>query len=407
MKRTANYKVDPSIFLILAMALIIGGGILFSINILRTDPIDEALKGEDVLNILFVFEGGGTPLSTYVMMYSPINNRASVISIPGETGRILKTADRVDRLDSVYHSGNTNAYKTEIEELLGLPIAYSVVFEAEKLSKTIDAIGGVEIFIPYPIEVYEPEPILFPSGASRLDGDKGTQYILFELPEEDRNDVSLRRERFFLGLLKSLGEKSSSLKNPSIARYFYPLLKTSMNQLARRRLFEALYALDIDRISVQPVAGTFREVSGQQLLMPYYDGTVIKDVVRQAQRSLAQKTQGMLMERVFTVEILNGTTVAGLASRTAELIRSFNYDVIAIRNAEKNDYASTEVVDRTGLEDVAASFAAVIQCTKIKSEPRLPEDELDTGSASRSTEYRADFTLIIGKDFNGRVVTGN
>jgi len=407
MKRSANYKIDISIFLILAMVLVLGGGVLFSLNILRADPIDEALKGESVLNILFVFEGGGTPLSTYVMMYSPMNNRASVISIPGETGRILKTADRVDRLVSVYSSGNTNNYKTEIEDLLELPIAYSIVFETEKLLKTIDAIGGVEIFIPYSIEVYEPEPVLFPSGTTRLDGDKGTQYILFELPEEDRSDISSRRERFFLGLLKSLGENSSSLKNPAIARYFYPLIKTSMNQLARRRLFEALYALDVDRISIQPVAGTFREVSGQKLLMPYYDGTVIKDVVRQAQMSLAQKTQGTLMERVFTVEILNGTTIAGLASRTAELIRGFNYDVIAIRNADKNDYAVTEVVDRTGMEDVAASFAAVIQCKKIRFEERLPDDELDAGTASRSPEYRADFTLIIGRDFNGRIVTGN
>jgi len=149
MKKTANYKVDISIFLLLAMALILGGGVLFSLNVLRADPIDEALKGEDVLNILFIFEGGGTPLSTYVMMYSPMNNRASVISIPGDTGRILKTADRVDRLDSVYNPGNTDAYKTEIEDLLELPIAYSIVFETEKLSKTIDAIGGVELFIPY------------------------------------------------------------------------------------------------------------------------------------------------------------------------------------------------------------------------------------------------------------------
>jgi len=407
MKKTAKYKVDVSIFLLLAMALILGGGVLFSLNVLRADPIDEALKGEDVLNILFIFEGGGTPLSTYVMMYSPMNNRASVISIPGDTGRILKTADRVDRLDSVYQPGNTDAYKTEIEDLLELPIAYTIVFEAEKLSKTIDAIGGVELFIPYQIEIYEPEPILFPSGTSRLDGDKGTQYILFGLPEEDRNDVSLRRERFFLGLLKSLGENSAGLKNPAIARYFYPLLKTSMNQLARRRLFEALYTLDIDRINIQPVAGTFREVSGQQLLMPYYDGTVIKDVVRQAQRSLAQKTQGTLLERVFTVEILNGTTVTGLASRTAELIRGFNYDVIATNNADKNDYEVTEVIDRTGLEDVAASFAAVIRCKNIRFEPRLPDDELDAGAPSRSPEYRADFTLIIGKDFNGRIVTGN
>jgi len=406
MKRAGSYKTDISIFLLLAIILLLGGGLLFTLNVLRSDPIEEALSGDGVLNILFVIEGGDTPLGSYVMMYSPINNRAAAISIPGNTGKILKSVDRVDRLDSVYRSGNIASYKTEVEDLLGLSIAYSVVFETEKLAKTIDAIEGVEIFIPQSIEIYEPELILFPSGTTKLDGDKGIQYVLFELPDEEGNSETLRRERFFLGLLKSLGENSSRLKHPAIARYFYPLLKTGMNQVARRRLFESLFTLDIDRISIQSVAGNYREVSGQRLLMPYYDGTVIKDVARQAQRSLAQQTQGgTLMERVFTVEILNGTGTTGLASRTAELIRGFNYDVISIDNADRIDYEATEIIDRTGQENVANSFAAVIRCKNIRFEPRLPED--DAGAIVRSQEYRADFTLIIGKDFNGRIVTGN
>jgi hypothetical protein len=179
-----------------------------------------------------------------------------------------------------------------------------------------------------------------------------------------------------------------------------------MNRLTRRRLFEALSALDIDRISIQAVAGTYREVSGERLLIPYYDGTVIKDVVRQAQRSLAQRTQGTLMERIFTVEILNGTTTAGLASRTADLIRGYNYDIISWGNAERNDYEQTEIIDRTGLENVVNTFAGVIRCENIRFESRIPDVDLPD-PAARNTEYRADFTLIIGRDFNGRVVTGN
>jgi len=405
MPKSASYKTDISIFLLLAIVLLIGGGILFALNVLRSDPIEEALSAEEVLNILFVLEGKGVPLGSYVVMYSPMNNRAAAISIPGDTGRILKTADRVDRLDSVYRNGNINAYKTEVEELLGLSIAYSIIFETEKLSKTIDAIEGIELFIPHAIEVYEPEFVLFSSGTTKLDGDKGIQYLMLELPDEDRNNITLRRERFFLGLLKSLGESKTSIKNPAIARYVYPFIKSGMNQIARKRLFESLYDLDIDRISIQSVAGSYREVSGKRLLMPYYDGTVIKDVVRQAQRSLAQKTQGTLVERIYTVEILNGTGITGLAGRTAELIRGFNYDVISIDNAGRTDYDNTEIIDRTGVESIANSFAAVIRCKNVRYESRMPDD--DSGVALRSNEYRADFTLIIGKDFNGRIVTGN
>jgi anionic cell wall polymer biosynthesis LytR-Cps2A-Psr (LCP) family protein len=399
-------KADASIFFLLAIVLLVVLGIFFTFTVLRSDPIEEALAGEEVINILFVLEGDEKPLSSYVTMYSPINNRAAAISIPGDVGLILKTVDRVDRLDSVYDTAKTEDFKIEVQELLELDINYSVVFEKEKLAKIIDVIGGVEIFIPNAIEIYGDEIILFPAGNTRLDGDKGIQYIEFELPEDDQNEINLRREHFFLGLLKSLGEKNSLFRNRSMARYFYPLLKTDMNRLTRRRLFEALAALDIDRISIQAVAGSYREVSGERLLMPYYDGTVIKDVVRQAQRSLAQRTQGTLVERIFTVEILNGTTTTGLATRTADLIRGFNYDVISTGNAERNDYEQTEIIDRTGLEDVVKTFAGVIRCENMRFESRIPDQDLPD-PAVRNTEYRADFTLIIGKDFNGRVVTGN
>ena len=404
MKKTFDYKADLSIFLLLAIVVLLLGGILFTLNVLRSDPIEEALSGEELINILFVLEHEQKPLGSYVLMFSSMNNRAAAISIPADTGKILKTADKVDRLDSVYSPYTIDPYKTEIEELLGLSISYSVVFETEKLSKIIDVMGGVNIFIPNTIEIYGEEIILFPSGNISLDGDKGIQYIVFELPEEDSNDPALRRERFFLGLLKSLGEKNSLFGDSSIARFFYPLLNTRMNRLTQRKLFQALSTLDIDRINMQAVSGNYREVSGQRLLMPYYDGTVIRDVVRQAHRSLVQKTQGTLIERVFTVEILNGTTTTGLAGRTAELIRGFNYDVIATGNADRNTYENTEIIDRTGLEDIANSFAAVIRCSNIRFESKIL-DETDPGI--RSAENLADFTLIIGKDFNGRIVTGN
>ncbi|MDR2072761.1 MAG: LCP family protein [Spirochaetaceae bacterium] len=405
MKRTI--KADASLFLLLAIALLCVAGFLLTLNVFRSDPIEEALASENVINILFILEGEGKPLGAYVVMFSPLNNRAAAIAIPGDVGLILKTQDRVDRIDSAYDPANIKPLQLEIEGLLDLTINYSVVLEKEKLAKIIDLIGGVEIFIPNAIEIYEEEILLFPSGNTRLDGDKGIQYIEFELPGETQNDINLRRERFFLGLLRSLGEKNVLLKNPSVARYFYPLLKTAMSGITRRRLFESLSALDIDRISIQSVAGTYREISGQKLLMPYYDGTVIKDVVRQAQRSLEQKNQGTLMERVFTVEILNGTLTTGLASRTAELIRGFNYDVIATGNAERNDYEKTEIIDRTGQENVVTTFAGIIRCTNIRFESKIPEEDLDPGLNVRASEYKADFTLIIGRDFNGRIVTGN
>jgi anionic cell wall polymer biosynthesis LytR-Cps2A-Psr (LCP) family protein len=396
---------DPSVFLLLAIFGILGVGAFILLQILRSDPIDEALAGKQVINILFVLEGDEKPLGSYVLMYSPGNNRAAAISIPGDVGKIIRSINKVDRIDSAYNPKDIGNFVSEVESLLELEISYSVVFERERLGKIVDLIEGVELFIPQAFEVYGEVPVLFPSGNTLLDGDKARQYIRFELDGEEPEQIYLRRERFFLGFLNSLGEKYDRLDNPQMAAAFYPLLKTEMNRLTRERLFEALSALDLSRISMQPVAGNYREVSGQDLLIPYYDGTVIKDIVRQAQRSLSQESAGAFVERVFTVEVLNGTSTNGLASRTAELIRGFRYDVVSTGNADHNDYEKTEIIDRTGLEEVLAVFADTIKCKNIRYESKI--SEMDEGPAMRNLDYKADFTLIIGKDFNGRVVTGN
>jgi anionic cell wall polymer biosynthesis LytR-Cps2A-Psr (LCP) family protein len=396
---------DTSVFLLLAILGILSAGGFILFRVLRTDPIREALSGKQVINILFVLEGDNKPLGSYVLMYSPGNNRAAAISIPGDVGKVIKSIDRVARIDSAYNPKNIDAFVSETKNLLELDISYAVVFEWEKLGKIVDLIEGVELFIPHVIEVYGEAPLLFLSGKTLLDGDKAKQYIRFELEGEEPEQIQLRRERFFLGFLKSLGEKYGRLDNPQLADAFYPLLKTEMNRLARERLFEALSRLDISRINIQPVAGNYREVSGQELLIPHYDGTVIKDIVRQAQKSLSQESPGALVERVFTVEVLNGTSANGLASRTAELIRGFRYDVVATGNADRNDYEKTEIIDRTGLEEILTVFADTIKCKNIRYESKI--SEMDEGANMRNLDYKADFTLIIGKDFNGRVVTGN
>jgi hypothetical protein len=113
------------------------------------------------------------------------------------------------------------------------------------------------------------------------------------------------------------------------------------------------------------------------------------------------------------------------------LLRGFGYDIISIGNADRNDYEATEIIDRSGHEDVARAFAEVIRCENIHFEslrPGTPAEPQRSGGEGvleaslrdsppgnielgiemnfQNLEYRSDFTLIIGKDFNGRYVTG-
>jgi anionic cell wall polymer biosynthesis LytR-Cps2A-Psr (LCP) family protein len=393
-------KIDASALLLLAilLLLIVGAGITF--HAVRTDPVQDALAGDLVVNTLFVLEKDGVPLGSYVLMYYPATKRAAVFDIPGALGLIIKSVNRVDRIDTLYAPHKIDAYAGEIENLLGIEIPFYVVIKLEAVGQLVDLMEGVDLFIPDAVEVYdEAAPVLLPAGKVRLDGDKAMLFATYAPAEEDPADGVERRQRLFLALLRRLGEQNEHLARPAVAGRYRALMDVNIPPRSRNRLFDEFMNIDADRVAVQAVGGNLKDVSGQQLLFPYYDGSLIKEIVNQALSTLTRRSDASVSERVFTVEVLNGTPTSGLARQTAELLKGFGYDILTVGNADRGDYEQTEIIDRSGNVDMAKNFAEVIRCRTVRSEAREGGD-----GAAPTFEYKADFTIIIGKDFNGRYV---
>ena len=397
-------KTDASVLLLAAIVILFAAGVAAALYTLRSDPVEEALSGDRIISVLYIIEKEQKPLSTFVLLYYPATKRAAVFDIPGELGLLIRRINRVDRIDTVYNPQRLSGFETEIESLLGIDLTFSIIITMENLGKAVDLIEGVEIFIPSAVTDRDGR-VRFPSGVRRLDGDKAADYISHETPDEEAEAVIFRRQRFFLALLKRQAEMNNVLKNPAVSSMYQSFMSTGMSQRTRIRLFDEFTGIDTDRTIIQSVGGNLREVSGQMLLIPYYDGNLVKEIVRQTLGGLTRPNEGMLSDRVFTVEVLNGTAVSGLAGRTAELLRGFGYDVISIGNAvDTADYDKTVIIDHSGYEEMAQIFADVIHCGNIRYE--APKDNAE-GDIIENHEYRSDFTLIIGRDFNGRYVTGN
>jgi anionic cell wall polymer biosynthesis LytR-Cps2A-Psr (LCP) family protein len=398
---------DASIILLIAIVLLLAGGIIVAVYGLRSDPVDEILSSDRVISVLYIIEKDQKPLSTFVLMCYPKTRRAAIFDVPGEIGTLLRRINRVDRIDTVYSPSRISPFESEIENLLGIDIIFSIVVNTENLGKAVDLIEGVELFIPSRVDIHdEGKLVLFPSGISRLDGDKAVAYISYQAPDEDPEMAVFRRQRFFLGFLKRQAEMNDAMKSAAVSHLYQSFLHTSLNQRTRIRLFDEFAAIDLDRVNIQVVGGNLREVSDKMLLIPYYDGNLVKEIVRQVLATLTSPADGSLTDRVFTVEVLNGTTVSGLAGRTADILRGFGYDIISISNAEHADYEKTLIIDRSGIEGVVRNFAGIIRCSNISYEAPI-RDNPDGELAIQSLEYRSDFTLIIGRDFNGRYVIGN
>ncbi|MCL2191332.1 MAG: LCP family protein [Treponema sp.] len=406
-RKTTFVGRDASGVLLLAIVVLLIGGVVFAVYSLRVDPIEGFFAEDRVISVMYVIEEDGLPLSTFVVLYYPATRRAAVFDVPGDLGMLIRRINRVDRIDSVYDPKQISVFEGLVGSILGIDISFSIVMSTENLGRAVDLLDGLDLFVPSRVQFHDGDGrlVLFPSGIHRFGGDKAVSFMTHRLPDEDQEMVSHRRQRFFLAFLQRQAEMNDKLKIPEVARMFRSLIRTDLNERARVRLFDEFANMDMSRIAVHSVGGVQREVSGRTLLIPLHDGHLIRDVVRRTLASITRPAEGA--DRHFTVEVLNGTTVSGLAGRTADLLREFGYDVISVGNAEHSGFERTIVIDRSGYEVMARNFANIIRSSNIVFE-NPSRDFLVSGEiALQHTELRSDFTLIIGRDFNGRYVVGN
>jgi len=378
-----------SIFLILIIAVVLCFAIVVAVN-LRSDAVDEAMKRDRILNILFILEINGKPESTELFCFYPATGKGAILDVPAETGLIIKSLNRVDRIDALYSPRNTKPYRDEVAGLLDTELPYYVILDEKGLSQAADVLEGLEIFIPSAIDAEEPQPIHLPSGDLILDGDKLVQYAMYSDPQDD--DAPSKRQKLLQSFLRRLGERSGNLKDRSVYSAFKRSMRTNLSDESLSRLIEELAKLDTDRLLLQRVTGAYRKVDGKDLLFPHYDGQLVKDIVKQTLNALSISQEGAVADTIYTVEILNGTPSKGLGKRTAEIYQSFGYDVVSIGNADRDDYDKTQILDRFSNPQAAKTLGSVIRCNTV----------VEQGVSSSSNQAAADFSIILGSDFDGR-----
>ena len=394
-----SMKIDRSVFFLFVILAVLIGAAVILVFAMRNNPVRDALSGDQLLKVLVVLEDEGVPLSTNLIAYYPGTKRAAMFDIPGETGLIIKSLGRVDRIDAVYVENGMNAYRQEIEKLTGIEIPFSISFNLDQFSRLTDLLSGLSVFIPTEIDLMDGDTrVLLPSGAVTLDGDKIRTYVTYldELDQEGEN--AARKQRSILAFFRALNDNAEVVFSKDVFPVLYRNMETNLRQETLKQLLQDLYSIDAERLIPQRITGSLRDVDGKQLLFPFYDGQLLKDIIRQTLGGLASE-DAAAQERIYAIEILNGTDKQGLAQRTSELYQSFGYDVIRVGNAETSDYTDTLVIDRIGNEHVAKIIAQIIQCEAIRS--TLPEE---SSTDLYGTEAIVDYTIILGKDFNGRYV---
>lgn len=399
MRKKRGGKLEKSmIFLFLVFFIIIITSLIV-VSALQVDPVEEMIKNEEPIKILFVLEDDEKVLFTDVFIYYPVSGRGALFNIPGNTGAIYSSLGRVDRIDMVYREKGIDAYRQEIEKLSGQSIPFSMVCSVDNFKVLTDLLGGLKIFVPYPVDIQAENGNrwLLPSGVNNLDGDKILTYLYYNSPEETEGEVQDRYQNVIIAFLAAINKNINTMFLEENFKEYDDYFKTNLEPKDLRIILETVAHVDSERLAPRSITGSVRVVDGKSLLFPHYDGELVKDLFKQTVSSLVSVVD-TIYDRIYVLEVQNGTSVQGLARNTSILLQGFGFDVLSSVNADRNDYEETLIINHIGNDEIAKNLGDIISCSNIITEDVLPE------SAGMEAETRVDFTIILGKDFDGRYV---
>ena len=399
MRKKRGGKLEKSmIFLFLVFFIIIVTSLIV-VSALQVDPVEEMIKNEEPIKILFVLEDDEKVLFSDVFIYYPVSGRGALFNIPGNTGAIYSSLGRVDRIDMVYREKGIDAYRQEIEKLSGQSIPFSMVCSVDNFKVLTDLLGGLKIFVPYPVDIQAENGNrwLLPSGVNNLDGDKILTYLYYNSPEETEGEVQDRYQNVIIAFLAAINKNINTMFLEENFKEYDDYFETNLVAKDLRIILETVAHVDSERLAPRSITGSVRVVDGKSLLFPHYDGELVKDLFKQTVSSLVSVVE-TIYDRIYVLEVQNGTSVQGLARNTSILLQGFGFDVLSSVNADRNDYEETIIINHIGNDEIAKNLGDIISCSNIITEDVLPE------SAGMEAETRVDFTIILGKDFDGRYV---
>jgi hypothetical protein len=265
----------------------------------------------------------------------------------------------------------------------------------------VDLLEGLPVFLADSIDhVKDNQFIRIPNGNIVLDGEKALALISYKDSDERGQELSARKWSFTKSLIGRFGSVGKDLKESSrLSRLLMSQLSTNMDEKAFQVFCSMLDKVEGSSMVTQRIIGTVRPVDtaeGEKSLMfPHFEGQLVKDSIRQVLANLDSADDPKNGQGMIRIEILNGTTVSGMARKTKDLFQSYGFEVVNMGNAPTTDLQNTMVIDRKGNPALAEQAAKIIKCERI------------TAQIEANASQDVDVTIMLGKDFNGWNVTKN
>jgi polyisoprenyl-teichoic acid--peptidoglycan teichoic acid transferase len=339
-----------------------------------------------------------------ILRLDPENNDAALLSLPRDLWVPIAGTNQPNKINSAYSVGGASTLIETIQEYLGIPIHHFVAVDFAGFQKVVSAIGGVELYFPYPARDLASGLDVPEAGCQLLDPVQALAYSRSRQyqnqidgrwqPDNEADFGRMRRQQEFMRRALSRAIDRGA-RNPVTLNALLNAVDDALlldDQLTVGQIIDIAYAFRLfNPESLQSYTlGDFvssQMIRGQSaLLLNESDADPILDLFR-GERGLDPTPE------TVRVRVLNGSGVANQAWDVAQALQQVGFTVRGSDNLRGGTLDRTEIRYLPGQRAHAELLARYLVV-----QPGLVED---------LTLRQAPVELVTGSDYRGLVEPGS
>lgn len=400
MQRTRPAKRPKHVLrwvIICLLGIVIGVGGAYTVLMMKASggdirrAFDPPFRGKSFVRILVLGEdntsknrASGHGLSDTIMVAAidTGNKTVRAVSVPRDT-MIEIPSHGTQKINASFAFGGPELTQQMVQSLLGLDsIDYYVKTDIEGLTKIVDMVGGVGVDVEKNMHYVDRHGGLYidlKKGYRHLDGKKALGYVRFRHDKLGDITRTQRQQKFLRALARQMLMPQNWAKLPRIINEIKSKGYIETNMQPRDLLTLARLAGDVpaEEVQTQTLPGAPERIRGISYWQIDHEKTaeIVGDMLDYPTAKAA------------TVEVLNGTGIAGRAKIVADKLETSGFKIASTGNAPSFDYDSCSIIVHNPKAAGVDSIAEMLGCREVKTEPAAH------GASA------PDITVIIGRDY--------
>lgn len=234
-----------------------------------------------------------------------------------------------------------------IEEMLGFEFDHIVLFSIDAFKNVVDAVGGVDVYVPVTMNYYDPTQDLYINlqpGNQHLDGELAEGFVRFRTDNYKRGYGDFGRmemQQYFLKeFIKKLVSVESLLNFNEVFNSVKEFVQTDATLNDSLYLLSRVKDLDFDRIYAHTLPGVVKTIEGASYVVPPNI-----DELHEFVRDCIDVDSGEIQSsKEYDIVVLNGTGKMKMAAKYKEILTGKGYNVISIGDYYQEKTTKTRIV---------------------------------------------------------------